>query len=178
MGVLARHMSRPRIEHWTAAKAVLRYIAGTLDQSITFTQTEAPEEGRCDADYAGDLDIRRSTTGFVFILIGGAISWSSKLQPTVAVSTTEAECMASAQAVKEALWLKKLMGDFVIQTGASTVFSDNQGAIKLLEHPIVSVRSKLIDVIHHFARERVSRKEAFFQRCTTKQSCRLLYQGC
>ena len=123
------------MEHWTAAKAVLRYIAGTLDQGITFRQTEAPVEGYCDADYAGDLDTRRPTTGFVFILSGGAISWSSKLQPTAAVSTTEAKYMASAQAVKEALWLKKLMWDFGIQTGAITIFSDNQGAIKLLKHP-------------------------------------------
>ena len=167
VGVLARYMSRPSMEHWTAAKAVLRYIAGTLDQGITFRQTEAPVEGYCDADYAGDLDTRRSTTGFVFILSGGAISWSSKLQPTVAVSTTEAEYMASAQAVKEALWLKKLLWDFGIQTGAITIFSDNQGAIKLLKHPIASVRSKHIDVIHHFARERVSRKEVIFEYCST-----------
>ena len=81
-------------------------------------QTEAPVEGYCDADYAGGLDTRRSISDFVFVLIVGAISWSSKLQPTVAVSTTEAEHMASAQAVKEALWLKKLLWSFEIQTGA------------------------------------------------------------
>ena len=167
VGVLARHMARPSMEHWTAAKAVLRYIAGTPNQGITFRKSSTTLEGYCDADYAGDLDTRRSTTGFVFILSGGAISWSSKLQQTVAVSTTEAEYMASAQAVKEALWLKKLMWDFGVQIGAIKIYSDSQGAIKLLKHPIASIKSKHIDVIHHFARERVSRKEVVFEYCNT-----------
>ena len=167
VGVLARHMARPSMEHWTAAKAVLRYIAGNPNQGIIFRKSGTTLEGYCDADYAGDLDTRRSTTGFVFILSGGAISWSSKLQPTVAVSTTEAEYMASAQAVKEALWLKKLMWDFGIQTGAIKIYSDSQGAIKLLKHPIASIKSKHIDVIHHFARERVSRREVVFEYCNT-----------
>ena len=167
VGVLARHMAKPSMDHWTAAKAVLRYIAGTLDLGITFKHTGTPVEGYCDADFAGDLDTRRSTTGFVFILSGGAICWSSRLQPTVAVSTSEAEYMASAQAVKEALWLRKLMLDFGVKIGAMKIYSDSQGAIKLLKHPIASIRSKHIDVIHHFARERVSRKEVMFEYCST-----------
>ncbi|KAL0042590.1 hypothetical protein WJX79_004555 [Trebouxia sp. C0005] len=114
VGVLARYMAKPSMEHWTAAKAVLRYIAGTLGCGITFRQTNTPVGGYSDADYAGDPDTRRSTTGFVFILDGGAISWNSRLQPTVAVSTTEAEYMASAQAVKEELWLKKLLSDVTL----------------------------------------------------------------
>ena len=126
-------------------------------------------EGYSDADYAGDSDTRRSTTGFVFILNGGAISWNSRLQPTVAVSTTEAEYMASAQAVREALWLKKLLGDFGIKVGAMPIYTDSQGALKLLKHPIASIRSKHIDVIHHFARERVSRKEVCFAYCSTDE---------
>ncbi len=169
VGVLARHMAKPSMEHWTAAKAVLRYIAGTLACGITFRQTDTPVGGYSDADYAGDSDTRRSTTGFVFILNGGAISWNSRLQPTVAVSTTEAEYMASAQAVREALWLKKLLGDFGIKVGAMPIYTDSQGALKLLKHPIASIRSKHIDVIHHFARERVSRKEVCFAYCSTDE---------
>lgn len=103
VGALARHMANPSTEHWTTAKGVLRYLAGTQKKGIVFKQDKAAVAGYCDADYASDTDTRRSTTGFVFILHNGAVSWSSKLQPTVAVSTSEAEYMAAAQAVKEAL---------------------------------------------------------------------------
>ena len=118
--------------------------------------------GYCDADYAGDIDTRRSTTGYVFTLNGGAISWQSKRQPTVAASTTEAEYMAAAAAVKEALSLRKLLSDFGLTYKTVNILADNQSAIKILRNPISSLRSKHIDVIHHFARERVMRNEVTF----------------
>jgi hypothetical protein len=108
VGALSRFMSCPTVNHWHAAKSVLRYVAGTADCGINFGGTAPGLKAYCDADYAGDVDTRRSTTGYVFILNGGAISWSSRLQPTVAASTTEAEYMAAAYAAKEALWLNKL----------------------------------------------------------------------
>ena len=119
--------------------------------------------GYTDADYAGDLDTRRSTTGYVFIMNGGAISWQSKRQPTVAVSTTEAEYMAAAHAVKEALWLRKLLEEFRLDPGTITIKADNQSAIKIIKNPVTSARSKHIDMIYHFARERVARREVKFE---------------
>lgn len=83
------------------------------------------------------------------------MSWSSKRQQTIAASITEAECMAAAAAVKEALWLRNLLADFNIQITPVTLFADNPSAIKLLHNPISSLRNKHIDVIHHFASERV-----------------------
>jgi ribonuclease HI len=116
-------------------------------------------QGYCDADYAGDTDTRKSTTGFVFTLNSGAVTWQSKRQPTMAASTTEAEYMAAAAAIKEGLWLRKLLNDLQLGSGAIKIYADNQSAIKILHNPIMTGRAKHIDVLHHFARERVMRKE-------------------
>ena len=155
VGALARYMAAPTTIHWQAAKGVLRYVAGTRKFGINYCGLDL--EAYCDADYAGDLDSRRSTTGYLFTMGGGAISWSSRLQPTVAASTTEVEYMAAAYAIKEALWLKTLLSEFGLDTRSNpiTIYADNQSAIKLLKNPIFSMRSKHIDVIYHFARERV-----------------------
>lgn len=163
VGALAKYMSKPTTVHWIAAKSVLRYLAGTTDYGITFGGGDINVRGYCDADYAGDVDTRRSTTGYVFMLNGGAISWSSKRQPTVAASTTEAEYMAAANAVKEALWLRKLLSELHLPSSTISIYADNQSAIKLLKNPITTNRAKHIDVIHHFARERVIRKEVEFE---------------
>lgn len=170
VGALSRYMSKPTMQHWTSVKGVVRYLAGTLDYGINFDGKRPNFEGFCDSDYAGDVDSRRSTTGYVFVMNGGAISWSSRLQPTVAVSTTEAEYMAAAHAVKEALWMRKLLSDFDWEREPVKIACDNQGAIKILKHPIASIRSKHIDVIYHFARERVARKEVIFGYCDTKEN--------
>jgi hypothetical protein len=169
VGALARYMAYPTTLHWQAARGVLKYLAGTTDVGIVFGGSGSGGlQGFCDADFAGDTDTRRSTTGYVFTLAGGAISWSSRLQQTVAASTAEAEYMAAAAAVKEALWLRKLLIDLGQFSGkALQLWCDNQAALKLLKHPISSVRSKHIDVIYHFARERVARGEVVFTYCRT-----------
>jgi hypothetical protein len=167
VGALSRHTAHPTTVHWQAAKGIVRYLAGTSDLGITFKGTDTSVLGYTDADYAGDVDTRRSTTGYVFIMNGGAITWQSKRQPTVAVSTTEAEYMAAAAAIKEALWLRKLLIDLRLDPGAMIIKADNQGAIKVLKNPIMSARSKHIDVMHNFARERVVRNEIKFEYIST-----------
>ena len=163
VGALARYMSNPTTVHWQEVIGVVRYLAGTATYGLTYGTRNESLIGYCDADYATDTDTRRSTSGYVFTLYGGAIAWQSKRQPTVAASTTEAEYMAAAAAVKEALWLRQLFKDFGIDTGVVTIMADNQAAIKILKNPISSLRSKHIDVVHHFARERVMRKEIEFK---------------
>ena len=168
VGALARFMAKPSVTHWQCAKGVLRYLKGTSTDGITYSQGESGSLlGYCDADYGGDVDSRKSTTGYVFVMNGGAVSWSSKKQPTVAASTTEAEYIAAGLAVREALWMRQLMSDLSIAVGCVTIMGDNQSALKLLRNPIASVRSKHIDVVHHFARERVARKEVVFQYMST-----------
>jgi transposase InsO family protein len=166
VGVLARHVASPHTEHWSAAKGILRYLAGTAKHGLHFG-TDKGLQGYCDADYASDTETRRSTTGYVFLFNGGAVSWSSRRQRTVAASTTEAEYMAAAAAVKEGLWLRKLMYDLREDCSPVTILADNQSAIKLLKNPVSSQRSKHIDVIYHFARERVGRGDVEFEYVST-----------
>jgi transposase InsO family protein len=168
VSALSRHMANPTRVHYNAAKSVLRYLSGTAGLGIEYGRVGG-FEGWCDADFAGDLATRRSTTGFVFLLSGGAISWQSKLQPTVAASTTEAEYMAASSAVREGLWFRQLLADFGVSVGVVQMFGDNQAALTLVSNPVITARSKHIDVMHHFVRERVLRGEVSFSYCPTTE---------
>ena len=137
--------------HWQATKGLLRYVASTKEHRIVYGKDPGTMIGYCDADYAGDLDRKRSITGFVFILKGGAINWLSKRQPTAAAINTKVEYIAAAQAVKEALWLRILLGDLGMVIDTFQIRTDNQSALKLLKNPVSSNRSEPIDVVYHFA---------------------------
>jgi hypothetical protein len=148
---------------------LLSYLVGTIEIGLEFGGETLGLKGFCDANHAGDTDIRRSTTGYIFTLGGGAVSWASKLQATVAFSTVEAEYMSAAFTTKEALWLRKLVNDLGLKCEGVSIACDNQGAIRLVKHPIISQRSKHIDVSHHFVREGVLRKEISFEYCPTNR---------
>ena len=168
-GVLSKYMSSPTSAHWSTAKGVLKYLASTAGLSLELGGREQLTLiGFCDADFAGDLDTRKSTTGYAFMLGNGAVSWSSKRQPTVAVSTTEAEYMSAAYATKEALWLQLLMSELGCAAQTILIKADNQSAIKLLKNPVISQRSKHIDVIYHFVRERVESQHVSFEYVSTQ----------
>lgn len=169
VGVLSRYVSSPRKQHWVAATRVLRYVVGTLDLGLQYGGKSRGVVGYCDADYAGDLDTRRSTTGYVWLVHGGAVSWRSVLQQTVALSTSEAEYMAAAAAAREALWMRKLWADMCAVDRAQTILCDSQAALALVRNPVVSQRSKHIDVMHHFVRERADRGEVVLEYCHTEK---------
>jgi len=170
VGLLARFMATPRQEHWSRVKQVLQYLRKTANRGLMLGGGDFKLEGYCDSDYAADPDKRRSTGGYVFLLAGSAVSWGSKLLPTVATSTLEAEYMASAWGAKEALWLRKLMTTLRGAKGAEGVVlhCDNQGALALQRNPTSHQRAKHIDVAHHFVRERVARGEIKVQYCPTQ----------
>jgi len=125
VGVLSRFMSCPEQDHMRAAKIVLRYSRGTSRLGVMYGGNEALQ--RCvDADWAGDTDGRRSSTGFISTLNGGPISWASKRQSTVATSTAEAEYVAAGMATKMALWQRKLLLALGVDGGAVPMGEDNQ----------------------------------------------------
>jgi len=169
---LGRHMQSSGNEHMIAAKRVLRYLQGTKDLGLIYEAGETGSGngiggqlcvvGFSDADWGGDLDTRRSTTGYLFMIeeTGGVVSWGSKLQPTVALSSAEAEYMAACAAVQEAVHLRLLMSDLGFEQREPTViYEDNQGCIALSDNPVHHRRTKHIDIRYHFIRERVTSKE-------------------
>ena len=124
MSVVSRYMANPGKTHWQAMKWILRYLRGSDNSCLEFGRTESLV-GYVDSDYAGDLDKRRSLTGFVFCLGNCAVSWKSTLQATVALSTSEAEYMAMTEAVKEANWLRGLVGELSLDSEHKVVFCDS-----------------------------------------------------
>jgi hypothetical protein len=160
---LGRHMQRSGHEHMVAAKRVLRFLQGTRSDGVKFhadVNIKPELTGFSDSDWGSDKDTRRSTTGYVFMLCGGSISWTSKLQPTVALSSTEAEYMAACAAAQEAIFLRCLLADLGFpQSGPTTIFEDNQGCIYMSENSGTQRRGRHIDIRHHFVRERVANDE-------------------
>ncbi|GIL56067.1 hypothetical protein Vafri_11454 [Volvox africanus] len=170
LSFLARFMATPMKGHLNLALGVLRYLSGTRELGLHFGgQDKNRAEGFSDSDWAGDPMTRRSTSGYVFLLNGAAISWSSQLQRTVAASSVEAEYQATASAVREALWLRKLACDLDLEEGAIEIYLDSQGALSLGKNAIISARSKHIDVHHHIVRERVVRGEVKLSYCSTER---------
>ena len=117
VGVINSYMSNPRRNHWEAVKHIFRYLRGTEDVQLTFGSAKATKvEGYTNSNYAGNTDNQKSTSGYIFTYGGGAISWRSKLQECVALSTTKAEDIATSEVAKEAIWLHRLSADYVGNT--------------------------------------------------------------
>lgn len=164
VNALARHLRAPMAQHWAALVRVFKYLSGTKDLALVYSR-DAKEGliGYTDSDYAGDAVSRRSNTGYIFLLYGAAISWQSRLQPTVALSTTEAEYMAAGAGGREALFLRKLLPtlDYELK-GPVHLKGDNQATLCLVKNPMVTARSKHIDVLHHFVQERTERGQLLY----------------
>ena len=109
VGTVSRFLSNPGREHWNAVKWILRYLRGTSKLVLSFGNSKPLLIGYTDADMAGDMDTRKSTSGYLVTFSGGAVSWQSRLQKCIALSTTEAEFIAATEACKELLWMKNIL---------------------------------------------------------------------
>ncbi|GJX70172.1 transposable element [Tanacetum coccineum] len=153
MSVVSRYMAHPGKEHWNAVKRIFRYLKGTSDVGLIYGgEREYLVAGYSDSDYAADLDARRSLTGYVFTIGSSVVSWKATLQPSVALSTTEAEYMALTEAAKEGIWLKGLIEDLGFPQDQAIVFCDSMSAICLAKDQVYHDRTKHIDVRYHFIR--------------------------
>ena len=157
VGEVSKFLENPGPQHWKAVKRILRYLKHTLEMSLKCNPTSMKLIGFSDADWAGDLDSRRSTTGYLFKFGDFPVCWKSKRQPTVALSTAEAEYMSLASAAQTAIWFRQLLADLGFpQEEATVIYEDNQGCIAMAKNPVSHERTKHIDIKYHFVRELVS----------------------
>ena len=173
VGAVSKYVEAPSPDHVAAVKRILRYVRGTSDYALHLGSSETPPRlyGYCDADWASCPDDRVSISGYVFYMGDGAISWSSKKQPSVAVSTTEAEYMAMSHACREAIWLRRLAAGLRVRMkeGGTLLKVDNNSAIQLAKNQTYHGRTKHIEVHHHFVREKVERGVLMVEYCPTEE---------
>ena len=154
-------MEAPTCLHMKAAKRILRYVKGTLNYGLFYSSSKNFNlVGYSDSDWGGDINDRKSTSGFLFYVGETAFTWSLKKQSIVTLSTCEAEYVAAAACVCHAIWIRKLLKTMHLpQEDAIEIFIDNKSAIALGKNPIFHDRSKHIDTRYHFIRESISKKK-------------------
>jgi hypothetical protein len=153
----SQKLENPTKNDWNRVKRIFRYLKGTLDLGIVYSSTSQKTlTTYSDADFAGDPKTRKSTSGVVCLHMGGPVSWLSRRQKSIALSTTEAEFMAASEASKEVIWLTRLLTEIGEMTSVPTLFVDNMSAVKLVKNPVFHKRSKHIEVRYFFIREKVN----------------------
>jgi hypothetical protein len=155
VSLLARYQSNPGKEHWNALMHVIGYIKNTLDFGLTYSRDyEISPYAFVDSDYGGCRDTRRSTSGYVFLMAGGAVSWSSKRQASVALSTVEAEYVAMSRCAQQMVWMHSWLREVELDFQAPGVLKgDNKGAIALTKNTKDHGKVKHINIRHHYIRE-------------------------
>ena len=168
---VARFCSRPTKEHWVAVKRILKYLKGTANYGLLYIKKDDANRvivGFSDADWAGDANDRKSTSGYLFMVSGAPVSWKSKKQTCVALSTAEAEYVALTAATQEITWLRQLLKDLHNEQVKPTVIhEDNQSAICIAQNTQYHGKTKHIDIKYHFVREKVSDRTVELRYCPT-----------
>jgi hypothetical protein len=174
VGVASRFSSNPGIEHWNALMHLLRYIKGTLDLGITYRGpgrlgTPISQTLVCytDADWAGDKDKMRSTSGTLVLLAGGAVSWISRLQSVTAQSTMEAEYIAGSHTGRDLMFIRNQLGELMGKPldHPSPMHCDNQAAISVAENPAMHDKAKHIALKYHYLRDLIDNKDITIHYC-------------
>ncbi|PKU64457.1 Retrovirus-related Pol polyprotein from transposon TNT 1-94 [Dendrobium catenatum] len=171
VGMLGRYLSNPGMDHWKAVKRVMRYLKRTRDFMLTYQRSDHLEiVGYSDSDFAGCLDSRRSTSGYIFMLAGGAISWKSVKQTLIASSTMEAEFIACYEASNQGIWLGNFITGLHIVDGIERplkINCDNKAAELYSKNNRSSSKSKNIDINFLVVKERVQSSQISIEHITT-----------
>ncbi|KAC9923453.1 hypothetical protein E3N88_45071 [Mikania micrantha] len=168
---ISRFMADPREEHMQISKRILRYVKETFDYGLVYRR-RVPFKLQVftDSDYARDTDDRKSTSGYVCILSNAAISWSSRKQEIVTLSSTEAEYVAATSCACHSVWLKGILEEIGGENiGVIDIQCDNSSTIKLSKNPVLHRRTKHIDVRFHYLRDLVNEGKVQLLFCPTKE---------
>ena len=155
LSVASRTLEKPSTEDFVRVKRIFRYLQGTIDRGLVYKPDYMEGVIECynDADHGGDQSTARSTTGVVCLHAGGAISWLSQRQSSVAISTTEAEIVAASERACETVWLKRLLSEMISLKKKPELLVDNESAVKLAQNPEFHKRTKHIRIRHFYVRE-------------------------
>ncbi|PHU18833.1 hypothetical protein BC332_09984 [Capsicum chinense] len=169
VGVISRFMQQPSKVYFGAAKRVLRYIAGTTDYGIWYSQVSNFRLcGFIGSDYAGSLDDRRSILAHVFTLSSGVVTWSSKKKATTMLSILEADYIVATSAACQAIWLRRMLAELQHkQERAIEIYCDNKASIAMTKNPSFHSRTKHIDVHFHFICDLVAKEQIIVKHCST-----------
>ena len=173
VGMVSRFQSNPGREHWTAVKHIIKYLKRTRDYMLVFQSENLVPIGYTDSDFQSDQDSRKSTSGNVFVLGGGAISWRSIKQTCVADSTMEAEYVAASEAAKEAVWLRNFLLDLGVVPSVQspiTLYCDNSGAVANSKEPRSHKRAKHIERKYHLIRDIVQRGDVVVMKIASENN--------
>jgi hypothetical protein len=168
--LVSRYMESPKDSHWKMVKQILRYVAGTLNFGLWYTQSDDNHlSGHTDSDFASNLDDRKSTSGHVFHLGTNLISWASKKQPTVSISSAEEEYFIATSASGQAMWLRRILKDMShIEKDQTPIFCDKTSTIALSKNHVFHKKTKHIDTRFHFIRELVNNGDIALQLCGSR----------
>jgi hypothetical protein len=151
VGVCAHFQANPKESHLTAVKRIIRYVNNTLLYGIWYSrETNLVVVGYSDADWAGNVDDRKSTSGGCFYVGNNLVTWMSKKQASISLSTVEAEYIAAGSCCTQLLWMKTLLGDYEFPQDTMIINCDNTSAINISKNPVQHSRTKHIDIRHHF----------------------------
>ena len=159
VGVCARYQANPKESHVKAVKRIIKYIKYTSDYGIKYTfDTNVEIAGYSDSDWAGDANDRKSTSGGCFFVGNNLVSWHSKKQNCVSLSTAQAEYIAAGSCCTQLLWMKQMLSDYGFKQGMLSLFCDNTSAINISKNPVLHSRTKHIEIRYHFIRNLVEEK--------------------
>ncbi|KAH7430932.1 hypothetical protein KP509_08G021100 [Ceratopteris richardii] len=172
VSILSQFMHKPGRPHMEAAKRVLKYLKGTMNEGLFYSYTSDIElKVYSDADWAGFRDDRRSISGYISFADSKIISWSSKKQATVALSSTEVEYRGLANATQEIMWLKSLYTDLGLHSSTPHIFGDNTSSLHLVANLVYHARTKHIEVHYHYVREKLMSKDIQLSYVSTDMQC-------